>query len=50
MIEGMACPGGCVAGAGTLIDVDSAKKEIAKMVSASTSSVPPLELKDIELD
>ena len=50
LIEGMACPGGCVAGAGTLIDVNKAKKEIEKMVNASTKNVPPLELKDIELD
>lgn len=50
LIEGMACPGGCVAGAGTLIDVNKAKKEIEKMVQASTKPIPPLELKDIELE
>lgn len=49
LIEGMACPGGCVAGAGTLIEVGKAKKEIEKMVSESTRAVPPEELKDIEL-
>lgn len=50
LIEGMACPGGCVAGAGTLIEIPKAKKEIEKMVQASTKPVPPLELKDIELE
>lgn len=50
LIEGMACPGGCVAGAGTLLPVEKAKNNVNKMVKASTKSVPPKELEEIVLD
>lgn len=50
LIEGMACPGGCVAGAGTLLAVDKAKANVVKMVKASTKDVPPKELEEIILD
>ena len=30
LLEGMACPGGCVAGAGTLLPVDQAAKQVEK--------------------
>lgn len=49
LIEGMGCPGGCVAGAGTLLPVQTAKKEIAKVVANSTTKLPPKELRKIEL-
>ncbi len=47
LIEGMACPGGCVAGAGTLIDVTKAKKEIENMVKQSTRQIPDLDAEKI---
>ena len=50
LIEGMGCPGGCVAGAGTLLNVPKAKKEIQKIVSDSTRKLPPKELRKIELN
>lgn len=50
LIEGMGCPGGCVAGAGTVIPINKAKVEVNKIVKASSSSMPPKELRDIELD
>lgn len=49
LIEGMGCPGGCVAGAGTIIPVAEAKKNVAKIVEESTKKLPPKELKEIEL-
>lgn len=50
LIEGMGCPGGCVAGAGTIIPVNKAKVEVDKIVKASSKNMPPKELRDIELD
>lgn len=50
LIEGMGCPGGCVAGAGTLLAIDKAKANVNKMVRESTRAVPPKELEEIELD
>ena len=29
LLEGMACPGGCIAGAGTLLSLDQAAKSVA---------------------
>ena len=49
MIEGMGCPGGCVAGAGTNIPIAKAKKAIANYVKSSSKSIPPKELEEIEL-
>ncbi len=49
LIEGMGCPGGCVAGAGTNIAVDKAKKKVQEFVAGSTRSLPPKELEEIEL-
>lgn len=50
LIEGMGCPGGCVAGAGTNIPVEKAKKELAKLTSLSSKQIPPKELEEIELN
>ena len=40
LIEGMACPGGCVAGAGTNIAIAQAAKEVAKFKSQAKEAVP----------
>ena len=49
LIEGMGCPGGCVAGAGTNIPVAKAQKKIKDFVKASSNAIPPKELEEIEL-
>ena len=49
LIEGMGCPGGCVAGAGTLIPVPEAKKDVQQIVKDSTKKLPPKQLREIEL-
>lgn len=50
MIEGMACPGGCIGGAGTNADPKKAKKALNKLIADSTQKIPPKELEDIQLD
>ena len=40
LIEGMACPGGCVAGAGTNIAVPQATSEVNKFKNAASRRVP----------
>lgn len=50
LIEGMGCPGGCIAGAGTNIPVNKAKQEVDKAVKTSSKSLPSKELREIELD
>ena len=49
MIEGMGCPGGCIAGAGTNIPIAKAKKALAQYVKDSSKTIPPKELEKIEL-
>ena len=49
LIEGMGCPGGCVAGAGTNIPVPKAQKKVKEFVKASSKQLPPKELGEIEL-
>ena len=49
LIEGMGWPGGCVAGAGTLIPVPEAKKDVQQIVKDSTKKLPPKQLREIEL-
>ncbi len=49
LIEGMGCPGGCVAGAGTLIPVQNARKEVLNLVKSSSKQVPDKDLYEIEL-
>ena len=41
LIEGMGCPGGCVAGAGTNIPVVKAGIQVKKFVKEAESFVPP---------
>ena len=40
LLEGMACPGGCVAGAGTMLSVDSAQKIVAAYMKEAKSTSP----------
>ena len=50
LIEGMGCPGGCVAGAGTNIPIPKATLAVKKSVKDSSKKIPPKELGEIELD
>lgn len=50
LIEGMGCPGGCVAGAGTNIPINKATMAVKKSVKDSSRQLPPKELGEIELD
>lgn len=43
LIEGMACPGGCIAGAGTNIALPQAAKEVAKFKAEADRKVPDRE-------
>ena len=40
LLEGMACPGGCVAGAGTILPVDLAAKVVGRYQSEAKSASP----------
>ena len=40
LIEGMACPGGCIAGAGTNIAISQAAKKVAKFKAQAKEAVP----------
>ncbi len=40
LIEGMACPGGCVAGAGTNIAIPAAAKAVASFKEAASEKIP----------
>ena len=40
LLEGMACPGGCVAGAGTLLPVDLATKVVGRYQSEASTADP----------
>ena len=45
LIEGMACPGGCVAGAGTNIPIPQAMKEVAGFKAMADKKIPDMEEK-----
>lgn len=47
MIEGMGCPGGCVAGVGTIIPPERAKLAVDATVKQSSKSIPPKEMEDL---
>lgn len=49
LIEGMGCPGGCVAGAGTCLPVSKATAEVQKIVKETQVKIPDKELFEIEL-
>lgn len=40
LIEGMACPGGCIAGAGTNITIAQAAKEVGRFKNAADKKIP----------
>ncbi|MBO4376285.1 MAG: iron hydrogenase, partial [Lachnospiraceae bacterium] len=40
LIEGMACPGGCVAGAGTNLPIEKAKQEVDKFKKQADKELP----------
>ena len=50
LIEGMACPGGCVAGAGTNIAIQQAMKEVAGFKAAADLKIPEPERSSSEHD
>ncbi len=50
LIEGMGCPGGCIAGAGTIAPLKDSKAAVEKTVKDSSTHLPPKDLKDISLD
>ena len=49
LIEGMGCPGGCVAGAGTNVAVPVGAAAVRKFVKDSTKPLPAKELAEIDL-
>ena len=50
LIEGMGCPGGCMAGAGTNVPLKEAAVELKKYKAGSSKKLPAAELIEIELD
>ena len=40
LLEGMACPGGCIAGAGTLLPVDQAAKIVGAYQKEASTGTP----------
>lgn len=42
LIEGMACPGGCIAGAGTNIAIPQAMKEVNAFKTAAEKKIPDI--------
>ena len=49
LIEGMGCPGGCIAGAGTNVAVEKAAAAVKKFVENSSKPLPAKDLYEIEL-
>lgn len=49
LIEGMGCPGGCVAGVGTNVAIPKAAQAVRKFVKDSSKALPPNEYSKIEL-
>ena len=48
LLEGMACPGGCVAGAGTVVSADTAAKKLAQhMAQASGETAKDSKYRDL---
>lgn len=50
MIEGMACPGGCIGGAGTNAGFAKTSKALKKYVDTSEPKLPSQELENLELN
>ena len=40
LVEGMACPGGCVGGPGTLIGIAAAQAEVKKFANEAPDRIP----------
>ena len=49
LIEGMGCPGGCVAGAGVNAAPEKGASELRRFVSDSTKKLPEKDLYEIQL-
>ena len=49
LIEGMGCPGGCVAGAGTNIPVEKGAAAVEKFTCDSSKKLPEKDLYEIQL-
>ena len=49
LIEGMGCPGGCIAGAGTNVAIEKAAAEVKKFVANSSKGLPDKDLYEIDL-
>lgn len=49
MIEGMGCPGGCVAGAGTILPIAKAKQQVVKAKNDSEEKIPDKSVIDVDL-
>ena len=50
LLEGMACPGGCMGGAGTNAPFAKASKALKSYLASSTEKLPAKELEDLELN
>ena len=50
MIEGMACPGGCMGGAGTNVPFATSSKALKQYLKDSSKKLPEKELEEIKLD
>ena len=50
LIEGMGCPGGCMAGAGTNAPIKTAAAQLKKFKEESQWKVPPEDLLELHLD
>ena len=50
LIEGMACPGGCIAGAGTNIDLMAANKALQAFVSEADLEIPDFDTRQESMD
>ena len=50
LIEGMACPGGCIAGAGTNLDLGVARNAMSGYVSDAAKELPDYENRQESMD
>ncbi|MDO5336957.1 MAG: 4Fe-4S dicluster domain-containing protein [Eubacteriales bacterium] len=50
MIEGMACPGGCMGGAGTNVPLAKSSKALKALIAGSSQKIPSKDLEEIQLD
>lgn len=50
LIEGMACPGGCIAGAGTNIDLMAANRALTNFKNQAKKDIPDLDTKQTSME